>query len=196
MSGLPPRGVEHHPDGQAGPVLAGPEAAQACGQAFGQHGFHTVREVDAVALLPGGPVEGRAGPDIGRDVGDGDPDDPAAGVRGVAVRLGEDGVVVVAGVRRVDGDEGDVAQVLAARKAGLARRVGFRLRRLGKARRDAVGVDGDQGGGAGIILAPHPLQDLAPVQAEAPRAGGQPRHHQVAVAKVRRAGALDQDLVP
>ena len=40
------------------------------------------------------------------DVGDGDPDDPAAFVRWVVVRHRADRVVMVARIRRVDGDEG------------------------------------------------------------------------------------------
>src|SRR5204863_8272139 len=99
---------------------------------------------DAVALVARRPVQLRAGPDVGGDVGDRDPGDPAAGVLRVGVRLRIDRVVVVAGVHRVDGDQGDVAQVLAARGRRRLGRLGFRVRACGEAHGDAVGVDGDQ----------------------------------------------------
>ena len=76
-----------------------------------------------------------AGADIGRHIGDGDPHDPAAGL---AVGLGIDGVVVVARVHRIDGDEGDVAQVLAAGQRRRLGRLGFLFGGFGEAGRDAV----------------------------------------------------------
>jgi hypothetical protein len=48
------------------------------------------------------------------DVGDGDDEHPSAAVARIAVGLGVDGVVVVAGIRRVDGDERQRAQIGAA----------------------------------------------------------------------------------
>src|SRR3546814_10218823 len=48
------------------------------------------------------------------DIGDGDDGMPAALVGGIVVRLGEHRVVMVAGVFRVDGDQRNLAQVLAA----------------------------------------------------------------------------------
>jgi len=59
-------------------------------------------------------VERRAGGHVGGDVGDGNPDDVATRILGVVVGMGDDGIVVVAGVGGVDGDERQGAQVLAA----------------------------------------------------------------------------------
>jgi hypothetical protein len=126
VAGLAARLVEHHPHRQAGAVLAFAQAAQAVGQPFGQHRLHPVGEVDAVALLAGLLVERRARADVGGDVGDGDPHHPALDILGVVVGVGVDGVVVVAGVHRVDGDQRQVAQVLAAAQ-------GRRLGRLASA---------------------------------------------------------------
>jgi len=125
-----------------------------------------------------------SGADIGGHVGDGDPDDPTAFVLGVVVAGGIDGVVVVARIGGVDGDEGHLAQVLAAlqRRQGLI--LGLALDGLGEAGRHPVGVDGDQGGGAGIILLADMFQDLAALGAEPLLAlfdGGQ---DQVAVTQV------------
>ena len=104
VAALAPLGVEHHPHGQAGAGLAEPQRAQAVGQALGEHGLHPVGEIDAVGLFAGLLVQGRGRPDIGRDIGDGDPDHAAAGIVGGVVRLGVDRVIVVASVGRVDGD--------------------------------------------------------------------------------------------
>ena len=82
-----------------------------------QHRHDAVGEIGRVAAATRLAVEGGAGADVVGDVGDRDPDDVAAGVRRVLVGLGEDGVVVVAGVGGVDGDEGQRAQVLAPAEA-------------------------------------------------------------------------------
>ena len=64
--------------------------------------------------------------------------------------MGEDGVVVILGVRRVDGDERRLTQI-----GALAQRREFRLFRLGedcggKVRRDAV--IGQRDGGKGVLV--------------------------------------------
>ena len=71
-------------------------------------------------------------------------DDEAAGVLRIGVGLGVDRVVVVAGVRRVDGDERQVPQILAALQVGLFAACGFGEHGCGKTSRDAVRMDGDQ----------------------------------------------------
>ena len=95
----------------------------------------------------------------------------------------------------VDGDEGDLAQVLAAlqRRQGLI--LGLTLDGLGEAGRDAMGVDGDQGGGAGVVLLADMFQDLAALGTEPLFAlfdGGQ---DQVAVAQITRLGLGHQQHV-
>ena len=56
-------------------------------------------------------------------------------------------------------------------------------------------MDGDEGGGAGVVLPAHALQDFAPVQAELAAARDQPGQDEVAVAQVVRKDPLDEDLV-
>ena len=107
--------------------------------ALRQHRLDPVGEVDAVGLLAGVAVERRAGAHVGGDVGDGDPDDPAARVARIVVRLGVDGVVVVAGVGRVDGDQRQLAQVGAA---GEGRGLGGFGFGLGRRRRSRSGCRG------------------------------------------------------
>ncbi len=137
-------GVEHHAHGDAGAFQPLVQRAEIARQALGQHRHHPVGEVGGVAAPPRLAVERRAGGHVVGHVGDRHPDDVAAGVGGVVVGFGVDRVVVVAGVRGVDGDQRQVAQVLA-----LAERHGLCLRGLGeccfgKFVGDPVLVDGDQ----------------------------------------------------
>ncbi len=188
VSGLPAVLVEDHAHGHAGAVLALLQAAQAVGQHFRQHRLDPVGEVGRVALGPRLAVQRRVRAHIGGDVSDGDPDDPAARIGRVFVALGIDGVVMVARVSRVDGDEGDVAQVFAPLQRRDVLFFGLALHGLGEAGRHAVGVDGDDGGRARVVLAPD-LAALGPVAMLALLDGGQ---HQVAVAQVRRLGGGHQ----
>ena len=57
-------------------------------------------------------------------------------------------VVVILGVRRIDGDERNAAPVFAAGMRGRTRGVGFLDHGAGKCVRNIVGVDGDQADGA------------------------------------------------
>ena len=137
-------GVEHDSHREAGPVDAVDQRAEIAREAVGEHRHDAVGEVGGVAAAAGLAVQRAVGADVGGDVGDGDPDDVAAGVGGVVVRLGADRVVVVAGIRWVDGDEGEGAQVLALAEGRRAGGVGFRQHGVGKGVGDAVLVDRDQ----------------------------------------------------
>ena len=68
---------------------------------------------------------------------------------------------MVAGIGRVDGDEGDLAQVLATLEGRQGLIEGLLFNGVGEAGRHAVGVDGDQGGGPGVVFAPDGFQNLA-----------------------------------
>ena len=52
------------------------------------------------------------------DIGDGDADDVAAGIARIAILFRMNRVVMIFRIRRVDGDEGNVAPVLAAGEIG------------------------------------------------------------------------------
>ncbi len=67
---------------------------------------------------------------------------------GSSSACGVAGVVMVARVRRVDGDQRQVAQILAALEAGGLRRVGLGDHLVGEVVGDAVLVDGDQRDGS------------------------------------------------
>ena len=110
-------GADDHAHRERRAVLARAQRAEIVGDALRQHRHDPVGEIDRVAALQRLAVERRAGPHIGRDVGDRDRDDEAARVVGIVVRRGMDGVVVVLGVGRIDGDERQRAPVLAALRA-------------------------------------------------------------------------------
>ena len=145
MLTLPAVLVEHHAHGEAGARLVLFQRAEVVGDALGQHRHHAVGEVDRVAALARFLVERLARRDIGGDIGDGDDDHPAAFVLGVRVGFGPHRVVMVAGVGRVDGDQRQIAQILApSAKLGLFGGFGLRQHGVGEGVGDAVGMDGDQ----------------------------------------------------
>jgi hypothetical protein len=95
---------------------------------------------------------------------------------------------VVARINRVDGDEGDVAQVLAALQRRRLGRLSFGLGVRRKAHRDAVGMDGDQRGRARLVFAADHFQQLAALGPVAGLGGSDLGQHQVAVAQLLRRG--------
>ena len=128
----------------AGRSLALAQRAEVVRNPLRQHRHDPVGEVDRIAALQRLAVEAGARPHIGRHIRDGDGQDEAARIGRVGIGLGHDGVVVVLGVRRVDGQERPVAPVLSA-----IQRRGFGGVRLGQCRiredvRDVVQVERDQ----------------------------------------------------
>ncbi len=105
------------------------------------------------------------------DIGDGDPQDMPAGVFGVWVGLGADGIVAVARIGGVDGQQRQGAQILARTQwCGLG---GIRLGNggVGEMVGDAVLVDGNQADGAGAGRIAQPRGDARLRQAKAAGAG-------------------------
>ena len=98
-------GGEGHAHGKGRAVLLLPQRAEIVGDALRQHRHDAVGEIDRVAALQRLAVERRIRQHIGGDVGDRDGGDEAAGVLLVRIRLGEDGVVVILGVGRIDGHQ-------------------------------------------------------------------------------------------
>ena len=117
------------------------------------------------------------------DVGDGDDDDEAALVAGIAICLREDGVVVVARVRRIDGDEGKRAQVGAALQSRRLQRLRFRDDALGKVVGDAVRVHGDEADLALIVGVAERFQNARLRHVKAPLAR-QVEAHEIAVGRL------------
>ena len=181
---LPAVAAEHEANGQRRPFLRRAERAEVGRHALGQHGNHAVGEVDRIAALQRLPIHRRARLDEAGDVRDRDRHDEAAGVVGCRVRLGVDRVVVVLGVGRVDGDERQVAPVLASRerrgrdRRGLGQRVG--AERVG----DAVGQNRQHADRTLARLRPDPLRDPHGLRTIGPRPAERLDRHEVAVARL------------
>ena len=116
-------GVHHHVAGQCQAFDFRVQRAQAVGQFLRQHGNDPPREVDRGGTLVGVLVQRLTGLDVMADVGDGDDETPAAHRRlppALLVGLAVDGIVEVARVFAVDGDQRHVAQVDAMLAVGGA----------------------------------------------------------------------------
>ena len=119
-----------------------------------QHRHHPVGEVYGVSALESLPVEGAVRLDEGADVGDGDDDAKPARIVRIRIGLGEHGVVMILGVRRVDGHQRRFAEVYAlvpGRQSGL-----FRFRDDRRRKLDRHAVIGERDGGIGV-----PVVDMA-----------------------------------
>ena len=120
-----PRGVElvgfdlafrgdKHVANHAQALHLGIERAQSVGQFFRQHRYHAAREIDAGGTVVGIHIDRRTGFHVMADIGNGDQQAPAllrrtpASTRG---RLTVDGIVKIACILAIDGDQGDVGQV-------------------------------------------------------------------------------------
>ena len=136
-------GPHDHAHSQGGAGNAFLKRAQLVGNAFGQHGDDAVGEVDRVAAQIGFAVQRGAGTDVGSHVGDGDIDNEAAGIGFVTVGFGIDGVVVVLGIERIDGDQRHIAPVFAALERGLGGFVSLADDRRWEGVGDFEVVDGD-----------------------------------------------------
>ena len=62
------------------------------------------------------------------DIGDGDVHNEATMIVGRGVQLGMHGIVMILGVRRIDGDQGHVPPVFAVLECRRFGRIGFELR--------------------------------------------------------------------
>ena len=110
---LRPSALSVHPHRERRPILKRTQRAEVVRDALRQHRHDPVGEIDRVPALERLAIQGRAGADIGRDVGDRDGDDEPARILRVGIESGMDRVVVVLGVGRVHGDERQGAPILA-----------------------------------------------------------------------------------
>jgi hypothetical protein len=104
-------GVEHHAHRQAGPVHAFLQRAEIGGQFLRQHRHHAVGEIGAVAALERFLVQRRTRRDVMGDIGDGDQHDMAAIAGSLSSGTGPYRIVVIARIFRIDGEQGDGAQI-------------------------------------------------------------------------------------
>ena len=178
--------------GHGGAVLPGAQRAHVGRELVRQHRHDQIGEIDAVAALARLAVERAAGADIIADIGDRDDRLEAAFIGRVFVRRGPDGVVMVAGVDRVDRDDRQMAQILALvlMQWQLRRGNRFFLHRFGEDMRDAMLVDRDQAEaarGEGIA------QNVGDARADPRRAAGRLGQDQVAL--LRGADVADRRIL-
>ena len=136
-------GTKHHAHGERRARLALLERAHLIGNALGEHGHHAVGEIDRIATQIGFAIERRARTHIGGHIGNGDIDQEPVRIGRIGIVLGQHRVVMVLGVGRIDGDQGQVAPVLAALERGLGRFGGFAQHGLGEAVGNFEIVNGD-----------------------------------------------------
>ncbi len=186
--------VAHH----AQAVDLGVERAQPVGQLLRQHGDDPAREVDAGGAVVGVDVDGAAGLHVVADVGDRHQQAPALAATDLG-RLAIDGVVEVARVLAVDGDQRDVGQVHAVLAVGRAHLVGQRAGHgdagFGEFVRHAVLAHRDLDLHAGVVdLAQHLLDPPDRLAVQAGRLGELHHHH---LPRLGRAGRAlgDQDIL-
>ena len=95
--------------------------------------------------------------------------DPAASVHWVGVCFGPHRIVAVAGIGRIDGDEGQVPQVLATLQVGLLRRLSLAQHGIREGVGNAMGVDGDEARRPLILRIAEPVGDAGVSAAETRR---------------------------
>ena len=118
------------------------ETADVGAQHLGQHGDDAVGKIDRIAAFARFAIERAARADVIADIGN--RDDGA--ITALPVRLGPDGIVMIAGIGRVDSDDGNIAQVFAvlARKRQVDRALRLGDGFLRKDMRDAMLGNRDQ----------------------------------------------------
>ena len=144
VAGLVPLRIDLHLDRDAGAVDAFVQGTEVAGQRVGQHRHNAVGEIGGIAALARLAVQFRPRCDVMGHIGDGDPDGEAAVVVGRDVA----GIVMVAGVSGVDGQQVHLAQVFAALDRRGLRGVSLCHHGIGEVVRDAVLVDRDEADGA------------------------------------------------
>src|ERR1700731_354084 len=84
-------------------ILVWAQRTKVVGNPLRQHWHDTVGKIDRIAAILRLAIERRAWPHIGGDIRDGDAQNKAAGIGWIGVALGVDRVVMILGIRRVDG---------------------------------------------------------------------------------------------
>ena len=167
MANLLPIGPDDHAHGKHGAVDTFVQAAQIARQRIGQHRHDPVGEIGGIAPLARLAVQRRSGAHVMGHIGDGDPDDVAAVVAGIGVGMGVTGIVVIAGIGRIDGDERQIAEVFPAlHRCGFGG-IGLGHDRIGEGIGNAVFMDRDKRHGARRTGVAQTVGDARPRQAHA-----------------------------
>ena len=182
VADLGPALVQHHPHRNTGAIHPLMQRTQIARQPVRQHRHHPVGEIGRIAAPPRLAVQRRTGGDVRSDIGDGDPNDMAARIGGISIRLGKHRVVAVAGVGGVYCHQSQPAQVLAFAQRLWRGAVSLGDHRIGESVGDAMLMNGDQADRFGGRRVAQPVDD--------------PRHGQAQPVGLADLFALDQFAVP
>ena len=187
--------VAHH----AQALDFGVERAQAVAQLLRQHRNDTARKIDAGGAVVRVDVDARAGLHVRAHIGNGNEQSPALATSDLG-RLAVHGIVEVARVFAVDGDERHVGQVDAPLLVGGAHRVGqcpgFRQTRLRELMRHTVLAHRDFDLHSGIVDLAQYLFDATDRLTEQCRRLGKLHHHDLADLGGAGSAFRDQHVLP
>ena len=176
-------GVDQHVADHAEPLDIRVQRAQAVGELFRQHRNHPARKIHAGGAVVSVDVDGAAGFHVMAHVGNRDQKTPTLAAPDLG-RFAVHGVVKVAGVFAIDGDQRDVGQIDAAQLVGWAHRVGQRARQrqclVAEFVRYAVFAHRDFNFHAGVVDFTQHFSHAADRLAKQRRRRGQLHHHDLA----------------
>ena len=138
------RHINAHGHGQTGALNPFVKRAKITRQPVGQHRHHTVRKIGGIATLAGFAVQCGPRRDIMCDIRNRDPNDKAACVFWVRVCLNETGIIMVAGIPRINRDQRHIAQVFAPLQPCWRGGICFGDDLIGEMVRNAVLMNCDQ----------------------------------------------------
>ena len=194
--------VEHHVDRHRAPIFIWPQRAHVVRKLFGQHGNHTVDQVNAGCTTTGVHIHRTSPGNVMRDVGDVHAEPPTPARRNSIACLDaveRHGVVVIACIDGVDGEDNPLAQVAITRIQRLFRRHA-RMRSLLQRRRRKCGLelvarDYEVDGNALVVMVPQHFHDDARGCLFAAGIGRDGHANNGAVRHVGVLGALREDVV-
>ena len=192
--------IDHHVGHQHQPVDLGVDRAQAIGEFFRQHRNDATRKIHRGGAGLRFGIQRAAGAHIVADIGNGHQQAPALRpAAGIGNGLAVDGIVEVAGVLAIDGDQCHIAQIHAVAVVGRAQRVGQRVglgqHVIGKAVRHVELAHGDLDFHAGIVHAAQHFGDTGDGRLVPARwFDDDGRHHLSRLCPARTTG-LDEDVV-
>ncbi|MND59648.1 hypothetical protein D3C80_508500 [compost metagenome] len=104
-------GIEHHTHCKCRAIFQFTQRAEIVGNAFWQHRYNPVGEVDRIAAFQCFTIECGIRAHIGCNIGNSDDNDMSAGIIRVRIGLCIDRVVMILGICRIDGDEWNLTPV-------------------------------------------------------------------------------------
>ena len=154
----------------AGSVLIRDQRTPAVGQGFRQHRHHPIGEINRIAPFISSHIQPVARAHIPGHIGDGDQQMPSASIVLVPVGFRPHRVIEITGIGAVNGDQGDITEIVTA--LGRGRPCRFRQFEgvVTESGWQAVIGDGNHRGGGGAVtsVSGDTLDNSGPAQAQFP----------------------------